>query len=58
MVKVSPALRFNVPVLAAVTVIVLEDAQPEVKNPVAVVVATEPVTVVVLLLPKVCETTF
>jgi hypothetical protein len=35
-----------------------EEAQPVVKKPVAVVVATEPVTVVVLFEPNCCETTF
>jgi len=47
-----------VPVLAAVKVMVLVEAQPEVKKPVAVVVATEAVTVEAEKLPKVCETIF
>ena len=46
------------PVLAAVKVIVDEDAQPLVKKPVAVVVATEAVTVDAEKLPKVCEIMF
>ena len=46
MVNVSPAFRFSVPVLAAVTVMVDEEAQPVVKKPVAVVVA-RPVTMTI-----------
>ena len=55
---VSPTFNTKLPVLAAVIEMFEEDAQPDVKKPVAVVVATEPVTVVVLLLPNVCDTTF
>ena len=56
--NVSPTFNTKLPVLAAVIEMFEEDAQPVVKKPVAVVVATEPVTVVVLLLPNVCDTTF